>query len=387
MKIGVLIHSASNRAGGIFGATLGQNKALYQHCGVKPRIFGLYDEQIEKDQNEWQPLPLTICRTTGPQSFGYAPELITAMQSARLDLLHVHGLWTYPAIASSVWARREAKPYLTSVHGMLDSWALNNSRWKKLVAGWLYQQSHLSNAACLQALTHAEADSMRSLGFRNPICLIPLGINIPDVASYPGERVRGQNVLLYLGRLHPKKGLTNLIHAWQVVRSKTQNGSEPWVLRIAGWGEGTYEMTLKALCKELNVEDSVQFVGAKFGAEKEAAYRQAKGFILPSFSEGLPVVVLEAWAHRLPVLMTPQCNLSVGFKTGAAIEISFDVEGIAAGLKTLMSGSDAQRDGMGELGMKLVQASFAWRPIVEKIYSVYQWILKKDRIPDCVYSS
>lgn len=309
------------------------------------------------------------------------------MQSAKLDLLHVHGLWTYPAIAGSVWARREAKPYLTSVHGMLDSWALNNSRWKKILAGWLYQQRHLSNAACIQALTHAEADSIRSLGLRNPICLIPLGIDIPDITSFPREQERSQNVLLYLGRLHPKKGLTNLIHAWQVVRNKRQYGSEPWVLNIAGWGERTYEMALKDLCKDLNIEDSVQFVGAKFGAEKEAAFRQAKGFILPSFSEGLPVVVLEAWAHRLPVLMTPQCNLPVGFETGAAIEISFEVEGIAAGLKALMSRSNTQRDGMGELGMKLVQASFAWRPIVEKMCSVYQWILKKDRTPDCVYSS
>lgn len=383
----MLLHSASNKAGGIFGATLGQCKALYQHCDVKLEIFGLHDELIERDRIEWDPLPLKISRITGPQSFGYSPELIPAMQNANLDLLHVHGLWTYPAIAGLVWARREAKPYLTSVHGMLDSWALNNSRWKKLAAGWLYQQKHLSNAACLQALTHAEADSIRALGYRNPICLIPLGIHLPDMTRFAGDQVGSQNVLLYLGRLHPKKGLTNLIHAWKVVCNKKQPGSETWVLRIAGWGEGMYEMTLKALCKELNVGDSVQFVGAKFGDEKEAAFREAKGFILPSYSEGLPVVVLEAWAHRLPVLMTRHCNLPVGFETGAALEISSDVEGIAAGLKTFMAGSHRQRDEMGESGRRLVQASFAWRPIVEQMYSVYQWILKKDRMPDCVYSN
>jgi poly(glycerol-phosphate) alpha-glucosyltransferase len=146
-------------------------------------------------------------------------------------------------------------------------------------------------------------------------------------------------------------------------------------------------MTLRFLCKELNVENSVQFVGSKFGAEKERAFSEANAFILPSFSEGLPMVVLEAWAHRLPVLMTPQCNIPAGFERGAAIEISSDVEGIAAGLKTLMSRSDAQRERMGESGMQLVRASFGWPSVVEKMYSVYQWILKKDRMPDCVYSS
>lgn len=385
MKIGMLLHSASNKAGGIFGATLGQCKALYQHCDVKVKIFGLHDELIERDRVEWDPLPVTISRITGPQSFGYAPELVPAMQNENLDLLHVHGLWTYPAIAGSVWARREAKPYLTSVHGMLDSWAINNSRWKKLLAGWFYQKRHLHNASCLQALTHAEADSIRALGYRNPICLIPLGIHVPEATKSTPEQVRSQNVLLYLGRLHPKKGLDNLIHAWQVVRSKKQFGGETWVLRIAGWGEGAYEMALRSLSRQLNVEDSVQFVGSKFGLEKQSTYRQAKGFILPSFSEGLPMVVLEAWAHRLPVLMTPHCNLSAGFERGAAIEISSDVEGIVAGLKSFMSRSDVERDRMGEAGVQLVQASFAWPSVAEKMYSVYRWILKKDRIPDCVY--
>lgn len=386
MKIGVLLHSASNKAGGIFGATLGQYRALYQYCDVKPKIFGLHDELIEKDRTEWEPLPLTISRIIGPRSFGYAPELVSAMRRADLDLLHVHGLWTYPAMASSIWAQMESKPYLTSIHGMLDSWAINNSRWKKRLAGWWYQNKHLRNASCLQALTGSEADSIRAVGLRNPICLIPLGIDIPEMTSSCREQMRNQNVLLYLGRLHPKKGLTNLIHAWQVLRSRRQYKAETWVLRIAGWGEGTYEMTLKDLCKKLNVEDSVQFVGAKFGEEKVATFRQAKGFILPSFSEGLPMVVLEAWAHRLPVLMTPQCNLAVGFEKGAAIEISSEVEGIAAGLKILMSRNDVQRDRMGESGVQLVQASFGWPSVVEKMYSVYQWILKKDRMPDCVYS-
>ena len=154
------------------------------------------------------------------------------MQRADLDLLHVHGLWTYPALASSIWAQRESKPYLTSIHGMLDSWAINNSRWKKRLAGWWYQNKHLQNASCLQALTGSEADSIRALGLRNPICLIPLGIDVPEITSSTLEETCSQNVLLYLGRLHPKKGLHNLIHAWQMAHSKKQLGAEHprWII-------------------------------------------------------------------------------------------------------------------------------------------------------------
>lgn len=379
--------SVSTQAGGMLGAALGQSRALNKLFGVGPKIFSLRDTQAEISQSQWDPLQVQTYETRGPHSFGYAPKLITAMHDAELDLLHVHGLWMYPAVASWIWAKRESKPYITTVHGMLDTWAVKNSYSKKLLASWLYQSRHFRDASCLHALTHTEAESIRAFGLPNPICVIPLGIDLMERFSEANRKASDQKVLLYLGRLHPKKGLTNLIRAWHAFKNRRRPGSANWILQIAGWDQGNFEATLRTLCSTLEVEKSIHFLGAKFGAEKETTFSEANAFILPSVSEGLPVSILEAWAHRLPVLMTPQCNLPEGFQAGAAIRIHAEVEGIVTGLEELLSKSDRERDEMGEAAVKLVQRSFAWDKIVEDMYSVYLWLLKKDRIPACVYKT
>lgn len=371
----------------MLGAALGQTMALYKHFGVGSKIFAIRDDATAISHSQWDPLQVQIYQTSGPQSFGYAPKLIAGMQEASLDLLHVHGLWMYPAVASWIWAKRESKPYITSVHGMLDSWAVKNSYSKKLLAGGLYQNRHFKTASCLHALTHAEAESIRGFGLPNPICVIPLGIDLPKRFSDANRKARDQKILLYLGRLHPKKGLTNLIHAWHTLQSRRRSDSAKWILQIAGWDQGNFVTTLRSLCNSLGVENSVHFLGPKFGADKESTLREANAFILPSISEGLPVAILEAWAHRLPVLMTPQCNLQEGFQAGAAIPIQPEVAGIAAGLEELVSKSDRERDEMGKSAVTLVQRSFSWDKIVLNMYSVYLWLLKKDRIPDCVYTA
>ena len=198
MKLGVLTPSVSSKAGGMFGAVVGQCKALYEHFSIKPQIFSLQDEFSGRDHAAWQPFSVSLFRSKGPRTFGYTPHLIPALRAADLDLLHVHGLWMYPAIASMTWARHKSKPYLTSVHGMLDLWAVKNSCWKKRIASVLYQNSHLRSAACLHALTESEAQSIRAYGVKNPICVIPLGIDIQNEPNITSTGLKETKVLLFL---------------------------------------------------------------------------------------------------------------------------------------------------------------------------------------------
>src|SRR5439155_24090855 len=111
---------------------------------------------------------------------------------------------------------------------------------------------------------------------------------------------------------------------------------------------------------------SVAFLGPRFGAEKNACYRACDAFILPSFSEGLPMAVLEAWAHAKPVLMTPECNLPEGFAAGAALEIGSSPEGIAAGLKQLIEMNQDDHRALGDRGRTLVATKFSWPQIGEQ---------------------
>jgi len=186
--------------------------------------------------------------------------------------------------------------------------------------------------------------------------------------------------------LHPKKNLGAMLEAWAQSR-KAKVGSrksEEWRLVIAGWDQAGYEADLKALASDLGLLTSVSFVGPKFGEDKAEVYRNADAFILPSLSEGLPMVVLEAWAYGKPVLMTPECNLPEGFAAGAALEIGTTPETIAAGLRQLMEMSESEREAMGSRGRALVEAKFSWPRIGEQMRAVYEWVLGGGKPPECV---
>jgi poly(glycerol-phosphate) alpha-glucosyltransferase len=194
-------------------------------------------------------------------------------------------------------------------------------------------------------------------------------------------------VLLYLGRIHAKKGLVNLIHAWADVtqsrKSEARNQND-WMLAIAGWDQANHEQELKKLTVDLDIRASVTFLGPLFGADKAAAYQNADAFVLPSLSEGLPMTVLEAWSYRKSVLMTLECNLPEGFATGAALRIGTSANEIAAGLRQLLEMSDHDRIATGAYGHKLVSERFSWPRIGEQMRAVYEWIIGGGSAPGTV---
>ena len=370
MRAGFLVSSVSREAGGLFQSVRGLAKAVAS-TNADVRVFGIRDEQSATDLQEWRPLSV---QTFNPRLrvWGYSNQLVPAMLEADLDVLSVHGLWKYCSVGSHQWHQRTGRPYVVHPHGMLEAWAVGNARWKKRIAAALYENQHLRGAACLRALSEAEARSIRSYGLHNPICVIPNGIDLPDLSgSDVKTQPANQKTLLYLGRLHPKKNLANLIRAWNETFNSQRSRNDSWVLAIAGWDQGGYESELKRIVSG----DSVLFLGPRFGAAKNECYRTCDAFILPSLSEGLPMTVLEAWAHAKPVLMTPECNLPEGFETNAALQIGTSADEIAAGLKQLIEMSDNDRAAMGTRGRTLVATSFSWPRIGQQMRAVYEWVL------------
>ncbi len=369
MRIGLLIAFLGDNGAGVQVAV--RRLATSFPAVVDARVYGGASAGAG---TEFRTFPVA-----GPAAFGYLPGLSQTLEAERLDLVHTHGLWMYPSVACLRWSERR-RPYVVSPHGMLDPWALRNSRWKKKVAGWLYENRHLRGAACLHALNAAEAESMRRCGLRNPICVIPNGVDLPT--EVPAREDGRQNrTLLYLGRLHPKKGLPQLVEAWSLVRKEAKESG--WQLVIAGWDQIGHESELKATTSRLGLTSAIRFAGPQFGAEKDACFKEASAFILPSLSEGLPMTILEAWAWRLPVVMTPQCNIPEGSETGAAIMIEHKADSIAAGLRRLFAMNDSERAAIGERGRQLVECRFQWPSIAQKMDSVYRWILGSSR-PDTV---
>ena len=311
-----------------------------------------------------------------------------------MHVVHLHALWMHNSIVIQEWARRWKRPYLITANGMLEPWAIRNANWKKRVALAFYERGCLNGAACIQVNSEAEYQSVRTFGLRNPICIIPNGIDLPEADNenledredgLPWKKLAppGRRVILYLGRLHPKKGLANLLKAWAQVKGATSWHSE-WTLAIAGWSQAGHQRELQKLACELQLNSSVVFVGPRFGLAKSACYRNCDAFILPSFSEGLPMAVLEAWSYGRPVLMTRECNLPEGFVADAALQIEPNVKSIAAGLQTLFEMSPSERRTMGQSGLALVQSRFTWPKIADDMRSVYSWIVGCGPKPDCV---
>jgi len=425
MKVSLVVDSVSRRAGGVFFSVNSLALSL-PPSGIITSVHGLRDADSDKDQESWGDLELSIHQTVGPRGIGYSPELTRSLLAGDQDLVHSHGVWQAQSHSIHTWHRRRQRPYLISPHGMLDPWALAQSRWKKRLAALFFENAHLRDSSCLHALCQSELESIRAHGLKNPVCLIPNGVVLPDYS----ERLAGgggqqrenpildfqsnaPRILLFLGRLHPKKGLMNAVRAWKEVtgHGSPAMGQDEWQFVIAGWNQGGHGDELKTLCQELGLSYSdtpaseflessstalsppptalcqpptVIFTGPVFGETKDALLRRADAFILPSFSEGLPMAVLEAWAHGLPVLMTDHCNLPEGFREGAALHIGTGVPSIAEGIRVLFQGSCQDLESMGAKGRTLVEKRFTWPKVAAQMKEVYEWMVGGGNKPGSV---
>ena len=405
MKIAYLLNSVSRKAGGLFEIC----KRLAQTtCREKEIVvLGVEDEFTKMDIMEWVPLRPTVFSPVFARSFGYAPGYARYLAEVCPDIAHVHGLWTYPSFAGYRWHRRTKRPLIYTAHGMLAPWALRNSAWKKRLVRALWEDAAHRSATCLHVNSEAEHRTLRRHGLRNPICIIPNGIDLPEESQESGVRgqesalasvAEGKKVLLYLGRLHPKKNLVTLLKAWvavQKARVRSQKSDE-WLLAIAGWDQGGHEEKLQRLATQLGIawcnitehrtsnRTSLVFLGPQFGTDKDACYRACDAFVLPSLSEGLPMTVLEAWAYAKPVLMTPECNLPEGFAAEAAQRMGTTANEIATGLRQLVEMTEGERKETGIRGRTLVAAKFSWPRIGQRMLAVYEWVLGGGTPPETV---
>ena len=238
IRAALLVKSSSRNGTGVTVAARSLAQALMAGDGVKLDVLAIDDQHSAEDAGQWAPLRPEVFPSYGPQAIRYAPALYRRLSDLKVDLVHTHALWVYTSMAASKWARRTGRPLIVSPHGMLDPWAVQNSRWKKRLAGWMYENAHLRRANCLHALCQSEAESIRAFGLTNPIAVIPNGINLPsesgaDAAAWSDRVPEHDRVMLFLSRIHPKKNLMGLLQGWSQVENR-----QGWHLAIAGMDEG-----------------------------------------------------------------------------------------------------------------------------------------------------
>jgi len=305
-------------------------------------------------------------------------ELSNAIRNA--DVVHVHGLWQSHCITSGILGRRFCKPVIISAHGMLERWAIRNKAWKKWPYSCLFERPNLRRATVLRALTTAEVDDYRRFGLLNPIALISNGTEVTDKVSpdlflshRPG--LRGRRLLLYLSRIHYKKGVDLLVNAWSQIASQFPDAH----LVIAGPDFEATQPIVERLVKELSIEDRVTFTGPVYGDLKASLLSAASVFVLPSHSEGFSMAVLESLAAGVPVIITNQCNFPAVSTTCSGWVISPTTVEIKCALQEALGSSTSALQHRGRRGLELVRDHYSWSHIGKQMAEVYDWMLGDQR--------
>ncbi len=309
---------------------------------------------------------------TGPAKAYFAKNLWRDARQyvAETDVVHGHGFYVFPnwAIGNRAISKRNL---VYHPHGMFDPWILRRSRLKKGLVWFLFENQNMRRCRLWRALTNKEADQIRQQGFKAPIVVAPNGVRLEDydtpVNGEGGlklpERARDKKRLVFMARLHPKKGLDLLVPAWAKLREHHPN----WELVIAGPDEDGYRAEVETMVRELGVGSATTLVGTVTGGAKRTLLHGADLFILPSYSEGFPVSVLEAMACRAPVIGTDGCNFDELASEGGGWVCRANAESVHQALGEALQCSEAELKARGETARQLVERRYTWPAIAATI--------------------
>lgn len=292
------------------------------------------------------------------------------------DVLHLHSLWL-PVLSRALRrAKHSGVKVVLSPHGTLEPWSLNWHRTRKRIALAAYQLRDLSSVDGFFATSEGEAASIRRLGLSQPIFVIPNGVDVAHSSTGGAtpetpESRPGPQKLLSLGRIHPIKGLENLLTAW------AQTRPQGWVLQIAGIDNGGHQGELERLAQRLQLGDSVVFSGPAFDHDRLDIYRGASAFVLPSFSENFGIVVAEALANGLPVIATHGTPWRSLEERGCGWWVAPTTEGIALAIQDLVELPEDRYHDMRVRAEELARM-FSWSDIATRTSEAYSSLLRAE---------
>lgn len=292
------------------------------------------------------------------------------------DIVHNHSLWSMVNVAAGFVVPGHRAKLVTSPRGTLSPTAMARRKYMKRIL-WPAQRRVLERADLLHATSESEYTAIRELGFDVPVAIIPNGIDLPPVK--PQETPSTTRTLLFVGRIHPVKGIDNLLWAWQQLQSEHKD----WCLIIVGPGEEQHVVQIRKLAKALDIK-RVHFTGPLFGAQKAAVYDSANLFVLPSHTENFGMVVAEALAHGCPAVVSHGAPWAELEQERCGWWVGDDPEALRHGLDTAMSLSPQQLDRMGASGRQWMARSFGWESVGQRVAATYRWLLEGGSVPSSV---
>lgn len=312
----------------------------------------------------------------GPKRLGRSPAMLKWLKNEvsdnKVDVIHNHGMWQMNAVYPGWAAKGQNVRLVVSPRGTFSEWAMSHGSWAKKVFWPLLQHPSIVNASCFHATSEQEYRDIRRLGFRQPVAVIPNGVDVP---VYEKKLSRTDlRTLLFLGRLHSQKGLEVLLEAWSLIMARFPSwrlsiiGADSWYGVRAGYRE-----ELKKIAIHLNLE-RVEILEPVYGSAKWTAYAGADLFILPTFTDNFAMTVAEALAAGTPVIVTkaaPWAELDV---REAGWWIDMGVDSLVAGLQNAMSLSPEELLRRGKNGREWMIRTFSWDTLGHQMDLTYGWL-------------
>tara|TARA_A100001011_G_scaffold400852_1_gene519910 strand:+ start:4991 stop:6133 length:1143 start_codon:yes stop_codon:yes gene_type:complete len=293
--------------------------------------------------------------------------LINQCKYSNVALMHGHGMWMMPNVYPSIASRESNVPLIHSPRGTLSEWSLEYHKIRKQIFWRLIQLKAMKQVSCFQATSYEEYLDIRKAGFKQPVYIIPNGIDIPKFDK-PKSSTKFKK-LLFLGRLHKKKGIEILLESWKILQDKFPN----WELYIAGLAEDNYEEYLKKYSESLLLK-RVFFKGPVYGHEKIKLYRDASLFVLPTFSENFANTVSESLACGTPVITTKGAPWSGLIDNACGWWIDIGLDSLVSCLNNALRIPGKELNKMGSNGIDWMKKDFSWDKISLKTLEVYKYL-------------
>lgn len=373
------VTTATNRAAaGVHAAVEGMVGSLGRRPGMRVVEVGVLpaDETWEGGADP-HTVPRIRLRSFRPRTFSFVPALAGTLAREHPDIIHLHGIWQHPGIVATGRRRPPAAAVVLSPHGMLAPRALLHRPSRKRAAWVLYQRRALAGVDLVHVTSAAERDDVWRSGLRQPVAVIPFGVDVP--ARCPDRRPTGPLTAVFLSRIHPIKGVVDLVRAWGRVRPGG------WRLVIAGPDECGHRAEVASVVAEEGLGDAISIVGPQWGTDRERLVAEADLFVLPSHSENFGIAVAEALALGVPVLTTRGTPWEIVAGAGCGWWVPVGEIGIAAGLFDACGRDRAALLDMGRRGWKLMLDEYAWPTAAERLENAYRWLRGEVPQPACVF--
>jgi glycosyltransferase involved in cell wall biosynthesis len=291
----------------------------------------------------------------------------------RADAVHLHSVWDKLLVAAAAECRRQHRPYFVLLNGMLDPWSLAQKRFKKKMALSLVYRHMLDHASGLHMLNADEQHLTRPLGLRPPTFIIPNGICAEEIEPLPpaGEfhaglpELQGKPYILFLSRLHYKKGLDYLAQAFIELAPQAPDVQ----LVVAGPDGGARQGFVEAVAAA-GLAHRVHLTGPIYGRRKLAALVGAACFCLPSRQEGFSLAITEALACGTPVVVSGSCHFPEVAAVGAGFVLDLDPKLFAGAMLELLN-DPALRNRMSQAARELVRQRYDWLMIAQQTIAMY----------------